>query len=179
MTRVGVALRATVVSGAVVLALAGCGNAVEGLAENAVERAIENEIGESAEVSVDDDSFTVDTGDGSITAGSGSVPEDFPSDVPLPEGEVNFAQRLESADGVGWSVVIATPGDPGTVAEQVRADLETSGFTVDEASQFTGEGGSGGTVFAERDDLSILVVVAAGDGGETLATFTVSQAAGQ
>lgn len=160
-----------------VLALAGCGNAVEGLAEGAVERAIENEIGESADVSISDDSFTVDTEEGSITAGAGSVPEDFPPDVPLVEGDVTFSQRLENADGIGWSVVITTSGDPASVVEQVRADLEGSGFTVEDATEFAGSDGAGGTVIGEKGDLSTLILVA-GEGSDTAVTYTVNQQTG-
>lgn len=178
MTRVGVALRTAVLSAAAVVALGGCSNAVEGLAEGAVERAIENEIGGSADVSVDDDSFTIDTEDGSISAGSGSLPDDFPADVPLPDGEVTFSQRLESGDELGWSVVIASVEPAGALAEQVQADLQASGFTVEQASQFSGTDSEGGTIFGEKGDLSILVVVAS-DGDQTLATFTVSQASQQ
>ena len=179
MNRGGTALRAAVVSGVTVLALAGCGNAVEGLAEGAVERALENEIGSSADVEVDEDGFTIDTDEGSISAGSGSVPEDFPADVPLPDGEVSFSQRLETADGLGWSVVIATSGEAGSVGQQIRSDLENNGFDVEESTQFSGEGGSGGTILAERSDLSVLVVVTADDSGETLATYTVSETPAQ
>jgi hypothetical protein len=176
MIRATVLVRTAVVVGAAAMTLTGCGNAVEGLAEGAVEKALENEIGPSADVQIDDDSFTVDTEEGSITAGAGSVPDDFPADVPLPEGEVSFAQRLESAEGLGWSVVVTTSGDPTAVAEQVGTDLESSGFTVENASQFGGADGSGGTVLAEKDDLSVLVLVT-GDGGETVVTYTVSQTA--
>ncbi len=168
------AARAGAVLAVAALALTGCSNAVEGLAEGAVERAIENELGESADVSIGEDSFSVDTEEGSITAGAGSVPEDFPPDVALPEGEVAFSQRLETGDGLSWSVIITSAEDPAALVEQVRGDLETSGFTVDEASEFAGAEGAGGTILGEKDDLTVLVVVA-GDGAETTATFTVNQ----
>ncbi len=168
------AARAGAVLAVAALALTGCGNAVEGLAEGAVERAIENELGESADVSIGEDSFSVDTEEGSITAGAGSVQEDFPPDVSLPEGEVAFSQRLETADGFSWSVIITSPEDPTTLVDQVRSDLESSGFTVDEASEFAGAEGAGGTILGEKGDLTVLVVVA-GDGAETTATFTVNQ----
>lgn len=158
------------------LAVAACGNAVEGLAEGAVERAIENELGESADVSINEDSFTVDTEEGSITAGAGSVPDDFPADVPLVDGEVSFSQRLDSPDGLGWMVVITTPGDPAVLVEQVRGDLETSGFTVDEASEFAQGEGASGTVIGEKGDLTAFVLVS-GDGSSTQVTYTVNQAA--
>lgn len=167
-------LRASVVATAAVLALSGCSNAVDGLAEGAVERAIENELGASADVSIDDDSFTVDTEDGSITAGAGSLPEDFPADVPLVDGEVSFSQRLETADGLGWTVVITSPVEPAATVEQVRNDLQANGFTVDDATEFNAGDDAGGTIIAERDDLSVLVVVG-GDGTGTAVSYTVSE----
>jgi hypothetical protein len=174
MIRTAVLVRTTVIAAAAALALTGCSSAVDGLAEGAVEKALENEIGASTDVQIDDDSFTVDTEDGSVTAGAGSVPEDFPADVPLPDGEVSFAQRLETADGLSWTVVVTTSGDPTEVAQQVSADLESGGFTVDNASQFSGADGAGGTVLGERDDLSVLLLVAR-DGEETVVTYTVNQ----
>jgi hypothetical protein len=175
MIRPTVLLRAAATCAAAAVALTGCGNAVDDLAEGAVERALENEIGPSADVQIDGDSFTLDTEEGSITAGAGSVPEDFPADVPLPDGEVSFAQRLESGDGLTWSVVVTTSGDPTAVTEQLRADLQSRGFTVEDASQFGGADGAGGTVLAEKADLSVLALVA-DEGGQTVVTYTVSQA---
>lgn len=172
----GVTLRRTALAAVGVLTLAGCGNAVEGLAEGAVERAIENELGESADVSINEDSFTVDTAEGSITAGAGSVPEDFPSDVPIVDGEVSFAQRLDSADGLGWSLVITTSSDPASTVEQVRTALESNGFTVEDASQFAQDEGAGGTVLGEKGSLTAFVLVS-GDGSSTQVTYTVNQAA--
>ena len=157
------------------LLLGGCSSAAEGIAEGAVERALEQELGESADVEVGEDSFTVDTEDGSLTAGAGSVPEDFPTDVPLVEGEVTFAQRLETADGLGWTLLVTTSGDPAAVAEQIRGDLQSNGFTVDEASELAGDA-AGGAVLGEKADLTAFVLVSA-DSGETTATYTVNQQA--
>jgi hypothetical protein len=174
MRSASLAVRASAVLAVSALALSGCSNAVEGLAEGAVERAIENELGESAEVTIGEDSFSVDTEEGSITAGAGSVPDDFPDDVPLPEGEVAFSQRLETADGFSWSVIITSSDDPSTLVESVRGDLEANGFSVDDASEFAAADSSGGTILGEKGDLTVLVVVA-GDGTETTATYSVNQ----
>lgn len=174
MRRTPLVVRAAVLTSAAALALTGCSSAVENVAEGAVERAIENELGESADVTIDEDSFSVDTEDGSITAGAGSVPEDFPSDVPLPEGEVAFAQRLDSGDGLSWSLIVTTSQDSAALTEQIRTDLADNGFTVEEASEFSGADAAGGSILAEKDDLTVFVLVA-GEGGETSATYTVTQ----
>jgi hypothetical protein len=174
MSRTPLAVRAGVLTSAVAVVLTGCGNAVENIAEGNVERAIENEIGESADVEIGEDSFSVDTEEGSITAGAGSVPEDFPTDVPLPDGEVAFAQRLETADGFSWSLIVTSDADPGALADQLRGELTDNGFTVEEASEFSGADTAGGTILAEEGDLTVLVLVAS-DGNETTATYTVTQ----
>lgn len=174
MSRTSLAVRTGVLASAVAVALTGCGGAVENIVEGNVERAIENELGESADVEIGEDSFSVDTEEGSITAGAGSVPEDFPTDVPLPDGDVAFAQRLESADGFSWSLIVASDADPAALADEIRGELTGNGFTVEEASEFSGADALGGTILAEKDDLTVLVLVA-GDGSETTATYTVTQ----
>jgi hypothetical protein len=174
MSGTPLAVRAGVLASALAVALTGCGSAVENIVEGNVERAIENELGESADVEIGEDSFSVDTEDGSITAGAGSVPDDFPTDVPLVDGEVAFAQRLESDDGFSWNLIITSDADPGTLADQVRGELTDNGFSVEEASEFSGADSAGGTILAEKGDLTVLVLVA-GDGSETSATYTVTQ----
>lgn len=163
------------VAASAALLLGGCTTAAEDIAEGAVERALEQELGASADVEVGSDQFTVDTEDGTLTAGSGSAPEDFPSDVPLVDGEVTFAQRLETADGLGWTVVVTTTGDPSEVAERVRSDLEANGFTVDDAGALAGDT-PGGTVLAEKADLKAFILVSAEE-AQTTVTYTVNQQA--
>lgn len=174
MSRARVTPRVTAVAAVAVLALTGCGNAVEGLAEGAVERALENELGETADVEIDEDSFTVDTEEGSTTVGAGSVPEDFPADIPLVEGEVSFSQRVDTADGSAWTVVITTPADPETVTGAIRGDLESNGFSVEEASEFSSDAAAGGSVLAQKDDLEAFILIA-GEGAQTSVTYTVNQ----
>jgi hypothetical protein len=154
---------------ALVLATAGCGNAVEGLAQDTVERAIENELGSEADVQVDGDSFTVDTGDGSVTAGSGTVPDGFPADVPLVDGDITFAQTATTDGKRGWTVQVNAAGDPADVAAQVADDLTAAGFEVE---NLPADGSA--TIVAERADLSALVLVAA-DASGTVVVYTVDQ----
>jgi hypothetical protein len=168
-------LRPVAIGAVLILTVTGCGNAVEGIAEKAVERAIEDEVGGDASVEVDEDSVTIDTEQGSITAGSGSVPEDFPADIRLVEGEVTFAQRIDGADGTGWSVQIVTTGDAAAVADQVRADLADAGFSVDEQAELAAADG-GATILAERSDLSAFVLVTS-DASGTSVIYTVNEQA--
>jgi hypothetical protein len=167
-----VAARRAVTAVALLAALgaaAGCGNAVEGLAQDTVERAIENELGSTADVQVDGDSFTVDTEDGSVTAGSGTVPDGFPADVPLVDGDITFSQTATTDGKRGWTVQVTTTGEPDEVASAVADDLTAAGFEVENLPA-----DASATVIAERADLSSLVLVAADPSG-TVVVYTVDQ----
>jgi hypothetical protein len=152
---------------AAVVALGACG-ATSDPAEDAVEQALETELGGDAQVDVDGDSLTVDTGDGTLTAGSGEVPADFPSAVPLVDGEVAFAQRSESPESTGWTVQISTPAVPDDVVDKLTRALPEAGFTVEPVP---GQGGT--TLLAEGNGLSVLVLVAAGEDGGSSVLYTV------
>jgi hypothetical protein len=86
---------------AAALALAGCGG---GTSERVVEGALAAD-GVEADVEVDDDGgFSVETEDGSVST-SASIPEDWPDDVPIPEGfELALGGEASDAGGVVVSV---------------------------------------------------------------------------
>jgi hypothetical protein len=156
---------------AAALLLAGCGASAEDATERAVEDAIASELGADATVDLDDDSLTVDTGDGSITAGTGELPEGFPDEVPLVDGEVVFGQRSDSPEGTGWTVHLQVGTTPDDVTAELTRALEEAGFEV----QATPAAG-GSTLLADSQAWSVLVVVAPGDDG-TNVLYTVSATA--
>jgi hypothetical protein len=152
---------------AAVVPLAACGGTSDP-AEEAVEQALETELGGDAQVDVDGESLTVDTGDATLTAGSGEVPADFPSAVPLVDGEVTFAQRSESPESTGWTVQINTPAVPDDVVDELSGALPGAGFTVEPVP---GQGGT--TLLAEGNGLSVLVLVVAGEDDGSSVLYTV------
>lgn len=168
-------LRGTRGAGAAVLAaallLSACGGSAEDATESAVEDAIESELGGGATVDVEEDSLTIDTEDGSISAGTGELPEGFPDSVPLVNGEVVFGQRSDSPEGSGWTVQLQVETTPDEAAAELTRALDEAGFEV---QAVPAEGGS--TLLADSEEWSVLVVVAAGDTGTTV-LYTVSAAA--
>ena len=71
----------------VALALTGCGQAAEQAAEEAAEQAIEAQGGGDVEIDAEGGEFSVEGEDGSeFSVGSDELPDDFPADVPIPEG---------------------------------------------------------------------------------------------
>lgn len=69
------------------------------------------------------------------TGVSSEIPETFPDDIPLIDGEVAAGVDV----GTGWSVVILATDIPAAYAE-ATAQLESSGFTADYNQ--TGDDGS-------------------------------------
>jgi hypothetical protein len=111
---------------------------------------------------------------GNVPEGLGtgqSVPSDFPSEVPLIDGDVVFGLSLPGENGEkAWNVTINVPGPE--AFESITTQLTDAGFEYQELS--AGESGSTGAF--TKDPLSVLVVVAAGDGSQWTANYTVTNA---
>jgi hypothetical protein len=127
------------------LTLAGCGGITEGLTE----RAIESLSDEVKDIDVDSDAgrVRIETADGTLTIGGGSIPEGITL-APPPGGEV--VSSLE-APTVAQVMVLFPGGDFEAIVAfmegQVRDDWERSSFTsqVGDDTQrnvsWSGEGG--------------------------------------
>ena len=138
------AVLAIAMAGVAATLFTGCfGNPVEDLVNRGVEDAVEGATG------------------GDVSLG-GELPADFPTSVPLVEGEVTFGAGAGGSEG--WIVMItSTAADP--VAEAAAA-LEGAGFTKN--TELSG-GGSAAQVYSNDE----LIVLLAGE-GETV-TYTVTQ----
>lgn len=140
--RLAVALAATATAA---LLFTGCSaNPLEGIVNQGVEDAIEGATG------------------GDVDLG-GELPADFPTSVPLLDGEISFSGGAGQAEG--WIVVLtSSAADP--VAE-ASAELEAAGFTRD-----TNVSGDSANAAVYSDD-EYLVIVAA-DGGNLSYTVTAA-----
>ncbi|MEY2848037.1 MAG: hypothetical protein RI885_702 [Actinomycetota bacterium] len=105
---------------------------------------------------------------GQVQLPTSSVPEDFPSQVPLYDGEVLSGAGLGNTDGKVWNVGIRVP-DAGAVTE-IGTQLTDAGFET----QLEGAANDdGGTVIASTPDFGVAVVVVRDDGG-FVANYTVT-----
>ena len=110
---------------------------------------------------------------GDVDFGGKSVPEDFPSDVPLIDGEVLSGASAGNDDGKVWNVTIKV--DDATAFDQITAQLEDAGF---ESSELGGTSDQGGTGTFTKDPYGVFVVVAGGDTAEGwVANYTVTTSA--
>lgn len=107
---------------------------------------------------------------GDVDLGGASVPEDFPTEVPLADGEVVNGSKFTGGDGeTVWNVLlnVADPAAPDSIAAQ----LEGAGFTSTGTGEVTG---SGGTLTYAKDTLLVNVLLAKTDSGWT-ANYTVAR----
>ncbi|WP_281885765.1 hypothetical protein [Agromyces rhizosphaerae] len=133
------AAAAVAVSAALAFGLSGCfGNPLEQIVNQGVEDAIEGATG------------------GAV--GLGEMPEGWPAEVPVVDGEVLFGASGTVDNETGWAVTIQA--DSAEPLEQARQQLLAAGF--DEDSALAEAGGTGVVAFSNpRFD----VIVTAGNDG--------------
>jgi len=107
-----------------------------------------------------------------VDLGGNTVPADFPTVVPLAQGEVVNGSKVTASGGeTVWNVLmnVSDPAAPDSIAAQ----LEGAGFTSTTTGQVTE---SGGTLTYAKDNLIVNVLLAKVDTGWT-ANYTVAQTA--
>lgn len=109
---------------------------------------------------------------GNVDIGGTSVPDDFPAEVPLIDGEVVSAFGVGTEPDKIWTITITVPD--ASALDTIKADLEGAGFTsaVDDAAV----GGITGGMYT-NDSYGVLVVVAEDGNGGWAANYTVTPAA--
>ncbi|MHA6669034.1 hypothetical protein ACX3O0_09210 [Homoserinimonas sp. A447] len=108
---------------------------------------------------------------GNVDVGGTSVPDDFPSEIPLIEGEVAAAFAVGKAPEKIWNVTIKVPD--ASALDTIKTQLEGAGFTndVDDAAV----GGITGGMYS-NGNYAVLVVVAEDGNGGWAAAYTVTPA---
>ncbi len=144
--------------------LVGCSG--EDVTEAVLENRIEAAAGGEVDLDVSEDGIAIETEDGSFTATSGAeLPDDFPDELPTPEGALVNVGRVEVDGAVSFTLTYEAAGDVAAETWEVyRAELEAAGFTV----QFEATDGSGVTAQAVDDTWSVLFSGSSTDG---LTTF--------
>ena len=105
------------------LLLTGCANplekAIEGLAEQGVEKLIEEAGGGDVQI-------------GGLT-GSAEVPDDFPASVPLPDGSPNHSLRVVTDGRAAWTVHYSAGTED---YDRLVSAIAAAGFTEESSGEF-------------------------------------------
>src|SRR5690554_3246737 len=105
---------------------------------------------------------------GNVDIGGTSVPDDFPSEVPLIDGEVVSGFGVGTAPEKAWNVTIKVPD--ASALDTIKGQLEGAGFAsdIDDAAI----GGLTGGMYS-NGTYSVLIVVAEDGNGGWAAAYTV------
>lgn len=146
------------------LALASCGAAAEKASEKATEQMIESQTGGDVDVNTDGDGkVEIDTDQGSMSFGTGDLPEDWPEDLEVPEGiEILSGTSMDAADGRLTSITATADRPPVEILEELKeqlADWTISGETTTTATE-------GSIVGAQWETEGRRVNFAASSGGD-------------
>lgn len=136
------------------LSVTGC----QTIADKAAEEVIEQSTGVEVDKSGED--VTIKGEDGTeITASTGGeLPEGFPEDVPVYEGEIVNTIKADK----GYSVIVATTDDVQTITDWYKAELEKEGWEI--KTEMTVEGG--GVFTAEKGTSQLQVTIGADTSGD-------------
>jgi hypothetical protein len=125
-SRIVLAAGLSLVLATLTLGAAGC--------QSVTEKAVEEATG--VKVDEDEDSVTIESEDGdgesvTISGEEGSVPEDFPDDVPLYDATVVGSSSYESGENVNYSVTLETKDSVEDVAAFYEEELESEGWEIE------------------------------------------------
>jgi hypothetical protein len=109
---------------------------------------------------------------GDVSLPGQSVPEDFPKDVPIIDGEVTFGMGVGNDDGKAWNVTVKVSGLD--AADTIKSELEGAGFTANEAG-IGGTTDQGATLLYDSEAYNVLVVIASDSENGFVANYTVSE----
>jgi hypothetical protein len=101
--------------------------------------------------------------------GSGSLPKDFPSSIPVYKGKIISAIGLGSGKKEIWNVTVQIPGSD--AGNSIKSDLTGAGFTVEQVA--TTDAGS--SLAADNKTYGVLVVTSKDTSkGYWIANYTVT-----
>lgn len=160
---------AVAIAGAALI-LSGCGQ----VAEEAAEQAIEQNGGGDVEIDADGDSFSVEGEDGSISVGKDELPENFPSEITLPEGgTIESATAVTDSKKDGWFIQ-STYADtsPEDLVTEFAGSMQDGGF--EETSNTTFEEQTAIGYEGDSYDVAVIILGATSGSGSTM-TLTVTE----
>lgn len=108
--------------------------------------------------------------DGAIDVSMGSLPDDWPAEVPVIDGEIIVGGSANADDGTpGWNVTITV--DDATAYDAIKAQLEGAGFTEVELAETDGSADVASGAFSNAN-YGVYVAVTGTD-GKFVANYTV------
>jgi hypothetical protein len=149
---------------ALVAGTAACGgsdqDAADQAADELAEQLAESGSGGEADVDIDSESGQVDvqTEDGDMSFGEGTeLPDDFPSDIPLPaDYELTSAMSTSTSGSEGWTIGGNLPNADGATFDDLVAEFTSAGWTEMSKTTSETEGGTASTAMFDNGTWQVL-----------------------
>jgi hypothetical protein len=162
-----------------VFPLAGCGKVADEVAERAAEEMLEGATGVEVDVEDDGESITITGDDGEETTiesgDSASVPDAYPDDFPLYDGDIVGSSSISSGEDSMVMVTVETGDDLGDIKAFLEAGFEDNGWTIASLDEMTASGVTNVNYMLTKSDpaersgmVSIMI-----EDGVTVVTHTV------
>lgn len=163
-----------VVTCAFLLASCSPGDLIDRAVEKGVEKGIEAATGSEIDIDEDGGQISIATEDGEVSFGSGSeLPDGFPDEVPLIDGEITSGMRFSEADSDGYMVGVVVKGAMSDVYAEATGLLEAAGFTESSSVDL---GGIRNAIYEPNGAISVGVnFVEEEDEGHIVVSYTVSR----
>ena len=143
--------------------VSGCGGdaASEQAGEELAEQVMEDSGAEGVDVDVDGEDITIESDEGTVTVGSGDVPDGFPEELSIVDGDI--VSSVDTPQGVSLTVGV----DDATAAfDEAVADLEANGWAQEQLTE-SGETRMG--VFTQDDQTAMVMA----DSASGQLTYTI------
>lgn len=141
----------------------------EEMAENYMEKTLEQQGGGDVDINVDDGSFKMETEDGTIeTGGDVALPDNFPSDVYVYEGKLLTVMQLASNNTL---VSIETKDSPAEVKDAYVEKMEADGWTQTGLMDF----GTTVSILGEKGTRTLSVTIGKEEGEMTTIALNLSE----
>ena len=138
-TKMKVSAAVAVVAGAFVLASCSPGDLLDRAVEKGVEKGVEAATGSEIDIDEDGGTISIQTDEGEFSMGAGAeLPDGFPDEIPLVEGEFGRGMRLSEGETDGFIANVVAPGAIADVYAQATELLEGAGFTEQASSDMGG-----------------------------------------
>ncbi len=150
------------------LLLAGLAVAVVGcqsIAEQATEAAVEQATGVKIDKSGDEVTIQGEDGTEMTASSAGDLPEGFPTDVPVYEGDI--IASVKAAEG--YSVTIEAASDVSTVFDWYKTELDAQGWKIMSEVKVQ----DGGALSAEKGNQQLQVTFGADSGDANKTTISL------
>jgi hypothetical protein len=117
----------------------GC-NVRERITERAVEGIAGAALGGDVEIDADGESVRIETDEGTVEfgGGSGSLPDAFPDEFPVPDdAAIEYATSASTDDGAFFSVIALTADSYEDTVSWYEGQLSSRGWSIDGQTQFS------------------------------------------